>query len=228
MTTWPHEILRRTKSSLEPLANSNLAPMMRAYMKDVAPFLGIRAGERRRALRNSWHGLNPPTCDELGEACLTLVGQREREFSYAAYDLIARFIDAADETFLIEYMQDLLVTKPWWDTVDGLGSAGVSPLCRRYDARTVVAQWSKSGDRWLIRAAIQHQRGWKHDTDVEYVLELCDEHAHSREFFVAKAIGWALRDLARLDSRSVDRFLREHPDLSPVAAREARRGLSTT
>jgi len=201
---------------------------MRAYMKDVAPFLGIRAGERRRALHSAWHDLEPPDSDQLGEACLALVGLREREFSYAAYDLIARYLDVADETFLIEFMQDLLTTKPWWDTVDGLGTAGVSPLCQRYDAREIVYLWSRSGDRWLIRAAIQHQRGWKHDTDIEFVLELCHVHAMSREFFVAKAIGWALRDLARMDAQSVRRFLHEHPDLSPVAVREARRGLSTS
>ena len=127
---------------------------MRAYMKDVAPFLGIRAGERRRALHSAWHDLEPPDSDQLGEACLALVGLREREFSYAAYDLIARYLDVADETFLIEFMQDLLTTKPWWDTVDGLGTAGVSPLCQRYDAREIVYLWSRSGDRWLIRAGL--------------------------------------------------------------------------
>lgn len=201
---------------------------MEAYMKHVAPFLGVRSGDRRRALRAAWRDLATPTNDELGDACLELVNLREREYSYAAYDLIDRYIDVADETFLIEYLQDLLITKPWWDTVDGLVSAGVSPLCKRYDARAVVWQWSGSGDRWLVRAAIQHERGWKTDTDVDFVLELCGVHADSKEFFVAKAIGWALRDLARLEPRSVRRFLREHPELSGVAVREARRGLATS
>ncbi len=228
VTTWPRETVRRTMSALRPLANSDLAPAMRAYMKDVAPFLGVRAGVRRRALHSSWHDLGSPTSDELGYTSLLLMGQREREFHYAAYDLIACYIDAADEKFLIEYMQDLLITKPWWDTVDGLGTAGVSPLCQRYDAREIVWQWSRSPNQWLNRAAIQHQRGWKRDTDVEFILELCDVHAASREFFVAKAVGWALRDLARLDAPSVRRFLRQHPDLSPVAVREARRGLATS
>jgi len=223
---WAHDMLQLTKTSLASVANPTCAPAMKAYMKDVAPFLGVKASDRRRALHAAWRDLDSPTNDELGDGCLVLVGQKEREYSYAACDLIARYLDAADETFLIEYMQDLLVTKPWWDTVDGLGTAGVSPLCKEYDARDIVGQWSRSGNRWLIRAAIQHQRGWKNDTDVDLVLELCTVHATSREFFVAKAIGWALRDLARLDPSSVRRFVREHRDLSPIAVREAQRGLS--
>jgi len=137
-------MLQRTTSALEPLANASEARAMKAYMKDIAPFLGIRSNERRRALHAAWRGVRAPTSDELGETGLMLAGKLEREFSYAAYDLIARYVEVADETFLIEYMQDLLVTKPWWDTVDGLGTAGVSPLCRRFDAFDIVWQWSRS------------------------------------------------------------------------------------
>jgi len=158
VVSWPREMLQRTTSALEPLANASEARAMKAYMKDIAPFLGIRSNERRRALHAAWRGVRAPTSDELGETGLMLAGKLEREFSYAAYDLIARYVEVADETFLIEYMQDLLVTKPWWDTVDGLGTAGVSPLCRRFDAFDIVWQWSRSQNLWLNRAAIQHQR----------------------------------------------------------------------
>jgi 3-methyladenine DNA glycosylase AlkD len=198
---------------------------MAAYMKHVAPFLGVRSAPRRLALRVAWRELPAPTNNELGLACLVLMKQREREYHYAAYDLIETNIAATDETFLVEYVEDLLTTKPWWDTVDGYGSTAVSPLCWRYDASELVQRWSRSSNMWLNRAAIQHQRGWKGDTDVEFVLSICDVHSHSREFFVAKAIGWALRDLARLDPDAVRAFLRKHPQLSPVAVREARRGL---
>jgi 3-methyladenine DNA glycosylase AlkD len=209
------------------MADSLNAPAMRAYMKDVAPFLGIRSGDRRRALNVAWVGLQVPSSDELGTACLVLANQTEREYAYAANDLIARFIAQADEKFLVEYMQDLLITKPWWDTVDGLGTAGVSPLCWRYDAHELILQWSRSKNMWLNRAAIQHQRGWKRDTDIPFVLSLCESHALSREFFVTKAIGWALRDIARLDPSAVQEFLSAHASLGSVAVREAQRGLGT-
>jgi 3-methyladenine DNA glycosylase AlkD len=198
---------------------------MAKYMKYIAPFLGVRSGPRRRALKEEWRGLNAPTSEELGDACVELMDLREREYHYAAYDLIEKYVDAADEFFLIEYVEDLLITKSWWDTVDGLGSTAVSPLCWRYDAADVVLSWSSSSNIWLNRAAIQHQRGWKMDTDIPFVLSICDVHSAQREFFVAKAIGWALRDISRLDPDAVRTFLQTHPRLSPVAVREARRGL---
>ena len=74
---------------------------------------------------------------------------------------------------------------------------------------------------WLNRAAIQHQRGRKYDTDVELLIRYCDDHSDDERFFIAKAIGWALRDLAHFDRPTVTRFLSEHPELSKVAVREA-------
>ncbi len=143
---------------------------MAAYMKHVAPFLGVRSGPRRIALKASWLELASPTSDELGDACLALVALAEREFHYAAYDLIEKYVHVADEYFLAEYVEPLLVTTPWWDTVDGLGTTAVSPLCWRYDATDLVLAWSSSPNMWLNRAAIQHQRGWetKHPMSTSY------------------------------------------------------------
>jgi 3-methyladenine DNA glycosylase AlkD len=194
-------------------------------MRDVAPFLGIPAPERRRALRAAWAGLRTPSSDELGEGALALAARPEREYHYAAADLIARFGRGADERFLDRYVEPLLRSVPWWDTVDALGTAAVGPLCRRFDHGATVDRWSGSGDRWLIRAAIQHQRGWKQGTDVDRVLGLCDRHWDDPEFFVAKAIGWALRDLAWIDAAAVRAFLAAHPTSNRVATREAARGL---
>jgi 3-methyladenine DNA glycosylase AlkD len=218
-------VVRRTATALEPLRDPAEAIAMATYMKFVAPFLGVRSTPRRLALREHWRGLETPTSDALGEACVALMAKEQREYHYAAYDLIERYVDVTDEYFLVEYVEKLLTTKPWWDTVDGFGSTAVSPLCRRYDAGELVLNWSASDNRWLNRAAIQHQRGWKDDTDVGFVLRLCDAHSANREFFVAKAIGWALRDIARLDAPAVRTFVRRHPNLSSVAVREARRGL---
>lgn len=224
--SWPHEVVRRAVDALRPLADPTRAPQMAAYMKHLAPFLGIQAKDRRQALRRAWHGMESPTSEDLGSAARGLIAQRERELHYAAYDLLARYLDVADASFLGDHVEDLLTTVPWWDTVDGLCSAAVSPLCRRDDATDVIERWSASGDTWLIRAAIQHQRGWREDTEVARVLDLCDRHWASREFCIAKAIGWALRDLAALDPAAVEGFLDLHDERNTVALREARRGLA--
>jgi len=196
-------------------------------MKDVASFLGIPAPDRRTALKAGWKGIEQPSSTALGNASLMLMALKEREYHYAAFDLIDRCRRQADDLFLDRFGTSLLTTKPWWDTVDGLVSAAVSPLCKVSDQSALIDQWSESRNIWLIRSAVTHQRGWKDDTDIPRVLGLCDRHWGNREFFVAKGIGWALRDIARLDPATVSEFLDGHPLRNSVAAREARRGIAT-
>jgi 3-methyladenine DNA glycosylase AlkD len=226
MSNWAKLVIRSTKSALSPHVDHARAEGAGNYMKHIAPFIGIATPERRAFTKAAWSVLTDPTSDELGEAAIALFALTEREYHYAAYDLIARYISAADEYFLAEFLEPLLTTKSWWDTVDSLVTAGVSPLCRRYDATKIIDEWSESGNIWLIRAAIGHQRGWKSETDVSRVLELCDRHWTNKEFFVAKAIGWALRDLTSIEAPAVRRFLRTHTTKNNVAHREAMRGLN--
>ena len=195
------------------------------YMKDVAPFIGVPTPERRNLVKRIAKGMAVPTSDELGATARKLWKLDEREFQYCANDLIGIHWKIADENFLTDHVEDLLISKPWWDTVDGLGSVAISPLTDKYGCEKLIAQWNKSPNMWLNRAAIQHQRGRKFETDVELVLQYCDDHSGSKEFFIVKAIGWALRDISRINPRAVREFLMDHPDLGRVAVREAERGL---
>ena len=226
MTTWKQEVVAATEKAFRYQENREKAAGAFAYMKEIAPFIGITAPDRRRLTKEAWKSLRAPTSDELGKAALALMQLPEREYHYAAYDLIETWIDTTDDYFLAEHVERLLITTPWWDTVDGLVNAAVSPLCYRYDATEIIDDWSNSGNKWLIRAAIGHQRGWKRDTDIERVFEICDQHWSNQEFFIAKAIGWALRDITRIDKRSVQRFLKQHPIKNTVAIREAQRGIA--
>jgi 3-methyladenine DNA glycosylase AlkD len=200
---------------------------MQAYMKDVAPFLGMTTPDRRRALRSGWSGLEPLDPDGVTAAVRSLWALPEREYQYAACDLLGRHARQLPGAFVADPVQDLLTTKPWWDTVDTLGSVAVTPLVARHPEQVdLMWAWLDSGDRWLIRAAIQHQRGLKERTDLERLFAMCDRFADDREFFIAKAIGWALRDVTSWDPAAVQSFVDLHPGLSTVARREATRGLS--
>lgn len=195
------------------------------YMKDVAPFIGVQTPERRSLVKKIAKGLPAPTSDELGSTASKLWKLEEREFQYCANDLIGIHWKVADKRFLADHVENLLTSKPWWDTVDGLGSVAISPLTDKFGCEKLIAQWNKSPNMWLNRAAIQHQRGRKFETDVELVLQYCDDHSDSKEFLIVKAIGWALRDISRINPRAVREFLKDHPDLGRVAVREAERGL---
>ncbi len=199
---------------------------MRAYMKDIAPFLGIGAGPRRQAQRRALAVIGPVATEDVAPAMVALWAQPEREYTYAACELFGRHAARLPASVLTDPVADLLLANPWWDSVDSLGTPGITTLVRRHpELSAVIDDWSATDDQWLIRAAIQHQRGLRAETDVPRVLQLCGDHATDRRFFVAKAIGWALRDLSRIDPTAVANFVAEHPNLPPVARREAVRGL---
>jgi 3-methyladenine DNA glycosylase AlkD len=194
-------------------------------MKGVAPFIGIDATTRRKILKKILLALPRPTSDQLGKAALALMKLPFREYHYAAYDLIDFFQESADKTFLDKYAEKLITSTPWWDTVDGLGTAMLSPLTIKFPNKKLIEKWNKSNDIWLIRSSIQHQRGRRNLTDVPYVLSLCQRHIYAQEFFIVKAIGWALRDISRFNKGAVREFLKENPSLGNVAVKEAKRYL---
>ena len=195
------------------------------YMKDIAPFIGVATPERRTLVKKIAKSMPVPSSEELALTARKLWKLDEREFQYVANDLIGIHWKIAEKNFLAEHVEDLIISKSWWDTVDGLGSVAVSPLTDKFGCEKLIAQWNKSENMWLNRAAIQHQRGRRYETDVKLVLQYCDDHSDSKEFFIVKAIGWALRDLAPINSSAVKSFLKDHPDLGKVAVREAERGL---
>jgi 3-methyladenine DNA glycosylase AlkD len=109
-------------------------------------------------------------------------------------------------------------TKSWWDTVDVLASRVVGPVAER----PIIESWLTSGDLWLERTAILHQLGYGERTDADFLFRSCLTHAASTEFFLRKAIGWALRQYARVDPAAVRGFVAAHADeLSGLSRREA-------
>ena len=223
--TYSKEFVAKLKPQLTALRNRTAAIGAQSYMKDIAPFLGVKTPERRSLVKKIAKELDLPTSDELAQTARALWKLEEREFHYAAFDLIQIHIDVANKKFLEDHVEYLITHKSWWDTVDGLGSAAVSPLTDKYGCEKLIEKWNKSENIWLIRSAIQHQRGRKFEADNKLILRYCHEHAESTEFFIVKAIGWALRDMAKVSPREVRNFLTENPDLGRVAVREAERGL---
>lgn len=212
---------------LAPLRDRKRAIGAQAYMKDIAPFLGVATPERRATVKKIAKSMKTPAEKELATTVRSLWKLDEREYQYAANDLLDIHISVAGKDFLADHVEYLIITKSWWDTVDGLGSVAVSPLTDMYGCEALIEQWNKSENMWLNRAAIQHQRGRRYETDIQLVLRYCHEHSESKEFFIVKAIGWALRDIARMNPREVREFLKNHPDLGRVAVREAERGLKS-
>jgi 3-methyladenine DNA glycosylase AlkD len=222
--SWSEDVEDCAVSALKAAADPGSAPKMRAYMKNVAPFFGVPSPARSAALREAWKDIAEPAETELADAAHRLFAHKEREIHYAAIDLLGRFVRPARSriaaSFLAEFGEEFVTTKSWWDTVDGLRSELIGPLvARNVELVALMQQWNASDNIWLVRSSIIHQLGRKQTTDADLLFEFCANRAADKEFFIAKAIGWALRDYSYSDPRAVERFIAATP-LQPLSVRE--------
>ncbi|MCB9184357.1 MAG: DNA alkylation repair protein [Flavobacteriales bacterium] len=202
------------------------AAAMQAYMKDIAPFFGIKATPRRELVKEhvALHGAPPLT--ELPAIARSAFACKEREMHHVALDLLmkhARKLGPGD----LPWIEELISTKSWWDTVDALAVHVVGVILKRHPKE--IARWNKrwigSKDLWLNRTAILFQARWKDDTDRALLFANIDRHAAHKDFFIRKAIGWALRELAATDPEAAKAFVKSRK-LSPLSEKEALRKLA--
>ena len=211
-------------TALRPLADAQQAVPMRAYMLDQFAFLGIRATPRRQALRGL-PKLNTWSANDLLALADTLWAAPEREFQYVAVDLLSKYHRQLGLDSVAQLLE-LVQRKSWWDTVDGLaGVVGDIVLRARAtepDAQQLMDACLIHPHLWVRRIAMLHQLGWKTQTDQERLFRYALALAGETDFFIRKAIGWALRDHARTQPEAVRRFLAQHAaKLSGLTRREA-------
>ena len=121
----------------------------------------------------------------------------------------------------------LIETKPWWDTVDLLAAHVVGPIVLRFDLGKEMDSWIDDDNIWLARTAILHQLNYKLQTNPDRLFDYCIRRAPDTEFFIRKALGWALRQYARFDEAAVVRFVAEQDRiLSGLTKREALKRVS--
>lgn len=200
----------RIREVLEPLADPARAAEMTAYMRGRFPFLGIGTPVRRKATMPILRTLRGFDTD-LVTACFDA---EQREYQYVACDHVRR-VGITD----LNLAERLIRTKSWWDTVDALAK----PIGANH-ADDIMRAWAVHGDLWVRRVAILHQLGRKTDTDRDLLAWIIQQNLGSGEFFINKAIGWALRDLARHDPAWVRSFV-DTTDLSSLSRREALKNL---
>ena len=216
-----------TYSNLLLSENAMLAPSMAAYMKDHFAFLGIPKPLRSEIQRRNWV-YRPRKSDAI--ACIhELWLQPFREAQYLACDLLKPESKYWTPTEALASLEHWITTKSWWDSVDTLAVHGVGVLLRRHPEEVwpTVQQWIYHENLWLNRTAIICQLGFRGETRTEWLDEALNAHVHSKEFFLRKAIGWALRDYGKTNPRWVRQWVDAHPELSGLSQREALRLLGS-
>ncbi len=225
--SYPDVVISRLREAYPVAGDPDRAVPMVAYMRHRFDFLGIPTPQRRALARNVLAGLPEPSEADLlsvAHACWSLSA---REYQYFGTDLLVRHATRLTDRSA-PALRRLITTKPWWDTVDALASRVVGSVVARYPSEVATMDsWIGDRDIWLIRSALLHQLRYRTDTDPERLFRYCRFQAEHPDFFVRKAIGWALREYARTDPEAVRRFVTQHRDrLAALSVREAVRHLS--
>ena len=214
------------RALLVPVADPARAPQVAAYMKHIAPFLGIASPVRRAATRDWIRAFDPgPDARRLLDAAAALTTEPERDFAYVAIDLVRRHERMLPETSL-HPLRDLAMNRPWWDTVDMWAQViGRTALRHRaWDAD--VATWAADPQLWVRRIALVFQVGRRDAVDLEILFAACEANLSDRDFFMRKGIGWGLRDAARTHPAEVRDFVERHrARMSGLSVREATKHL---
>jgi len=215
----PSDLATAIRDALRDAADPALAPGQQAYMKSAMPFLGIRLPEVRRLARVEAKVTADP--GELLELALELWNEAShREERYAALAVLG-MRPLRGELALVPMIDHMVRSGAWWDFTDDLAHR----LAELHDAEPIqtaqiVREWSTDEDFWMRRIAIISQLGRRDRVDRELLADLIRPNLSDREFFIRKAIGWALREYARVDPDWVRIYAATH-DLSPLSRREA-------
>jgi 3-methyladenine DNA glycosylase AlkD len=219
------ELIADVRAALRTVADPKRALEMQRYMKSAMPYLGVRLPIVRRQVRAAERAHPVSSRRVLVATVRRLWYDAEyREERYAATALLntasARRLRSME---LLPLYRELIVGGAWWDHVDVVAQR-VADLRARFSAemQPVLWDWSTDAGMWLRRAAIISQLGAKQATDLDLLTDVIEPNLADREFFIRKAIGWALRDYARTNPEWVRGYVIAHEaQLSPLARREA-------
>lgn len=201
--------------------NSAEAVRLSKYMRNQFDYIGLRAPQMQEVFKQHVKTYGLPAKEDLHEVITSLWELDEREMQISgAYllDLMKKQFTEEDLR-LLEY---IITTKPWWDTVDHIAKKHFGYYLEKFpqQRQPIIDRWIASDNIWLIRSCILFQLGYKEKTDVAMLEDIISRTCHTKEFFINKAIGWALREYAKQDPEKVFEMTNRFP-LSNLSKREA-------
>ena len=217
-------------SDLETAFNKNRNPEnaipMAKYMKNLFSFYGIKAEERRSIFKEVCIANKDELNINSREIAWELFNKEFRELQYCGIEILMKNLKNNYQKNDIKLIEKLLVTNSWWDSVDTIAENILGHYLIEFPKETekVIERFSNSNTMWLNRSAIIFQLGYKKNTNYELLFSECKKHSKSKEFFIQKAIGWALREYGGTNPSLVINFVNA-TDLKPLSKKEALRKL---
>ena len=214
------EKYQAVKKAYADAANEENARAMGKYMRNLFLFYGFKTPTRRELSRPFLKGV---TKEEIAWDLVDLCFEDDyREMQYFALDYLKRVEKQLTFSDLPKIKQ-LAETKSWWDSVDSLvklvGQVFIRDEENKEKTAALILTWARDPDFWVRRTAIEFQLGLKEATDPELLGKIIDCNLDSREFFINKAIGWALRDYSKTKPAWVRSYMASR-ELSPLSRRE--------
>lgn len=225
-------MLPQLRRALKQAGDSAKAAGMQAYMKSTMPYHGVPTPLLRKICQATFAEVKFTSASNWQTQILSLWRDaRFREERYAALYLAADKRSLAFQTpSAMKMYEELIVTGAWWDYVDDIASHRVGPILKAYPRpmRSKMLSWSKSKDLWKRRTAIICQLGFKADTDLQLLYSCIEPSLASRQFFLQKAIGWALRQYAWTDAAEIRKYVGlNRARLSALSCREALKNIES-
>ncbi|MDH3651996.1 MAG: DNA alkylation repair protein [Saprospiraceae bacterium] len=200
--------------------NKDQAGPMAQYMKNNFEFFGIKSKQRRDLLRGYVRRVGKPDLNTLPVILTDLWKHPKREMQYVGLDLLSRVEKKLPLTFITK-IEQLIIHKSWWDTVDALAVIS-GEILRRYpeSIARITDSWIASDNMWLQRSGLIFQLRYKEETNWPMMEDYITRVYLNPEFFIQKACGWALRQYSKTNPEAVKTFVETH-ELSSVCRREA-------
>ena len=219
-------LLAKLRKALRQAADPAKASAMQAYMKSTMPYYGVPTPVHRALCKAVFADVEFAAAEKWQAQVLEIWRKaRFREERYAAIGLAGhKHFRHFQTPTVVKMYEEMIVTGAWWDYVDSIASHRIGQILRDYPApmRRKMLIWSKSSDMWKRRTSILCQLGFRAETDIELLYACIEPSLGSKEFFLRKAIGWALRQHAWTDATEVRRYVeRNRERLSALSIREA-------
>jgi 3-methyladenine DNA glycosylase AlkD len=224
------QLIAAVRDRLRDRGDPARAPGMRAYMKSAMPYRGVPAAGQR-AIARELFGAHPIGGRAAWRATV-LALWREAEYREERYLAIAlsgaKPYAAYQDPAELPVYEELIVTGAWWDYVDEVAIRRVGPILRghRREVTPIMYAWAGDADPWKRRTAIICQVTARTEVDLDLLEHAIAANSADSGFFLRKAIGWALRDLAWHDPDWVRRYVGAHPELSGLSRREALKNIA--
>ena len=221
------DFINKLETAFKEKSNPENAFAMAKYMRNHFSFFGIKTEERRRVFAAIWKENKQEVATNTIQIAFDLYSKQERELQYCAIEILIKELKGNYKKQDIQLIEKLMLNNSWWDSVDTIAKYILGEYLLEFPLETkkVIERFSNSENMWLNRSAILFQLGYKQKTNSAFFFFFCLKQADSKEFFIQKAIGWALREYAKSHPEAVKEFVKTS-NLKPLSTKEALKNMS--